>query len=178
MQLRQLSPGFGRLKLQWSASDLKRTFPDCRRGALFAGFTDGWQRTSNVQPKNRGRSIPAVRVLGKSRSLHSHDAESLPGGSLHDHPSFQATDDDGAEPFQAKYLSGYVIGLYVDVDPALVADPLNLHDRFVGWRLQHTVVATSARMIGIYRTPQCLGPEAGGLIHVRMIAVDQHSAQS
>ena len=101
--------------------------------------------------------------------MHTYDTESLPARSLHHDPALQPLDDTGAQSLQASYFSRDVIGFDVDVNPAFVADALNLHDRFVGWRLQHAVVAARARVIGIYRTAQCFGPKARGLIDVGVL---------
>ena len=122
--------------------------------------------------------VPAICILGKSRALHAYDAEPLPGRSLHHHPPLQAVDDTGTQSFQASDFSRDVIRFDVDVNPAFVADALKLHDRFVGWRFQHAVIAAATGMIGIYRTAQCLGPEARGLIDISYVAVDQQCAKS
>jgi hypothetical protein len=122
--------------------------------------------------------IPAICILGKPWALHAYDAESLPGGGLHYHPTLQAVNDSGTQSFQAIYLGRDVICFDVDVNPAFVVDALNLHDRFVGRRLQHTVVAASTWVIGINRTAQCLSPKARGLINIRCVAVNQQRAKS
>ena len=122
--------------------------------------------------------IPAICILSKSWSLHAYDAESLPGRGLHYHPTLQAINDTGTPSFQASYFSRDVICFDVDVNPAFVVDTLNLHNGFVGWRLQHTVVAASTWVIGIYCSAQCLSPKARGLINIRCVAVNQQRAKS
>ncbi len=55
---------------------------------------------------------------------------------------------------------------------------LDLHDGLVGRDLQHALIAAAARMVGIYGATQCLAPEAGRLVHIGGLAVDQHGAEA
>src|SRR4249919_104652 len=123
-------------------------------------------------------SRPAVCVLRKPGALYAHHAESLPRWRLHHHPPFQATHHAGPQAFQPGHLSGNVIGFDVDVHAALMLDALYLHDRLVGRRFQHAVVAARARVTGVDRTAQCPGPEARGLVDIGGVAIDQQGAQS
>src|SRR3954454_16214864 len=96
-------------------------------------------------------STPSVRILRPSRTLHTYDAESLPGRSLHDHPTFQTFNDRCAERFQTSDFSWDVICFDVQVNSAGVLDTLYLHDGLIGWRRQHSIVAASAWVLGVYR---------------------------
>jgi hypothetical protein len=43
--------------------------------------------------EDRTLSVPLVRILWKTRTLHAHDAEALAGWGLHHHPALQAVHD-------------------------------------------------------------------------------------
>ena len=57
-------------------------------------------------------------------------------------------------------------------------DKLDLHNGFIGRRLQHPVVVPAARMVVIDRATQRTGPKSGRFIDVRGVAIDQHGAQA
>src|SRR3990170_6095126 len=82
------------------------------------------------------------------------------------------------ERLKARDFRCHVVGLDVEVDPALVLHPLDLHDRLVGRGLQHPVVAARARMAGVDRSAQRLGPESRRGVDVVGLAVDQHGAKT
>jgi hypothetical protein len=134
--------------------------------------------------RSRARSLaavdrrPAVRILGVSGALDADDAESLPGRSAHHDPALEAADDLGAQLLEAGYLGRDVVGFDVEVDPALVLDPLDLHDGFVRRRLQHAVVAARAGVGGVHGATQGPGPEPGSPIDVGRVAVDQQGTES
>jgi hypothetical protein len=80
--------------------------------------------------------------------------------------------------FQARYLSGNIVGFNVNVNPALVVDALNLDNRLIGRCCQHAVIAASPWMAGIYRAAQRIGPEPGGVINIRHATINQKSAKT
>src|SRR6185437_13829956 len=123
-------------------------------------------------------SVPAVRVLRKAGPLDPHDAEALAGGRLHHDPALQAVHDLRAQLLEASHLGGNIVGFDVEVYAAFVADALDLHDGLIGRGLQHEVVAATARMIRVHGPAEGVGPEAGGRLQVRGIAVDQESAEA
>lgn len=96
-------------------------------------------------------SGPSVRVFREPGPLHPHDAEPLPGRGLHDNPALQPLDDFGTELLQSGDLGRGIICLDVQVDPTVMTDALNLHDKLVRRRLQHPVIPAATRMFGIYR---------------------------
>jgi hypothetical protein len=48
----------------------------------------------------------------------------------------------------------------------------------VGWSLQHAIIAAAARMVLVNRAAQRFAPEAGCLVHIGGLAIDQHGAQT
>jgi hypothetical protein len=64
------------------------------------------------------------------------------------------------------------------MNPTLVVNALNLNDRLIERRLEHTIVATSTWVIRVYSATQCLSPEAGSLINVGCVAIDQQRTES
>ena len=140
-------------------------------------------RVGRLRPAARPSGLrlgsgPAIGVRRKSGPLDAHHAEALAGRGLHDHPALQAARDFGAELLETRHFRGNVIGLDVQVDPARMIDKLDLHNGFIGRRLQHPVVAAAARMVEVHRAAQRTGPESGRCIRVRRVAVDQHGAQA
>jgi hypothetical protein len=121
--------------------------------------------------------IPAIGVLCKSRPLYPHDAKPLASWRLHHDPAFQPTHDLGAERFEARDFRGNVIALNVNVDAAFMVDALDLHDRFVRRRRQHSVPVAAARMIEIRWAPERLGPKTSRRVHIGDIAIDQNGAK-
>jgi hypothetical protein len=117
--------------------------------------------------------VPTVGVFWETRTLYSHDAKALPSGRQHHDPTLQAVDHPSAQLLQASHLSGDVVGFNVYVNPTLVVHALDLHDRLAGRRLQHSVIAASARVLEIDRATKCIAPETGGLVRIGCIAVDQ-----
>jgi hypothetical protein len=97
----------------------------------------------------------------------------MAGRRPHHHPPLQAINHAGTQFLQASDFSGDVVGFNVYMDPALMLDTLNLHDRLVEWCLQHTVGAASAWMIEVQRATQCVSPKPGSLIDISCIAVDE-----
>src|SRR5262245_6221897 len=87
--------------------------------------------------------VPASGVFRKTGTLHAHDAESLAGGRLHHDPALESAHDRGSQFRQSCDFGRDVIGLDVDVDAALVIHALDLHDRLVGWRFEHQVIAAA-----------------------------------
>ncbi len=57
-------------------------------------------------------------------------------------------------------------------------DAQDLDDRLIGRCLQHAVVAASAGMPGVHRTPECFRPETRGLVDIGRIAVDEQGAET
>ena len=110
--------------------------------------------------------------------MHSYDAETLAGGSLHHYPTLQALDHLGAQSLEARHLGGNVIALNVDVNATFMVHALDLHNGFVGRSLQHAVISASTRMIGVYRTAQRLTPEAGSFLNSGGLTVDQDGAEA
>src|SRR5581483_10565891 len=106
------------------------------------------------------------------------DAEPLAGRGLHDDPTLAALDDGGSETLEARDLRRDVVGLGVGVNAALVLHALDLHDGLIRRRLQHAVVAAASRVFQVHRTPEGLPPEAGGLIDVGSLAIDQDGAKA
>src|SRR5438874_9055966 len=125
-----------------------------------------------------GGLVPAVRVLRETRTLYPYNAEALAGRRFHHHPTLEVIHHLGSQLCQARHFGSDVVRLDVYVDPALVLDALDLHDRLVGRGLQHAVVAAAARMAGIDGATQRLGPEAGGAVQIGGPAVDQHGAET
>jgi hypothetical protein len=79
---------------------------------------------------------------------------------------------------QARHFGWDVVGLDVYVNATLVVHALDLHDGLIGWGLQHAVIAAAARMAGVHGATQRLAPEAGGLVDIGGLAVDQHGAET
>jgi hypothetical protein len=85
---------------------------------------------------------------------------------LHHDPALQSVHYSSSEPLKAGDLGGNVISFDIEMNPALVRDPLNLNDRLVGGCFEHTIVAAGAWVIKIYHTPERFGPEFCGLINI------------
>ena len=77
-----------------------------------------------------------------------------------------------SQRFQTRYLSRNVVGFNVDVNPALMLDALNLDNGLIGRCCQHAVIAASPWVVGIYLAAECIGPEPGGLIDIRYMAIN------
>src|SRR5262249_31261582 len=122
--------------------------------------------------------IPAVGVLREARALYPHNAEALAGRRLHDDPALGAIHHRRAQPCETSHLGGNVIGLDVYVRAALVLDALDLDDRLVCRCCKHAVIVAAHRMVKVYGTAERGGPEAGGLVHVGDLAVNQRGAQA
>jgi hypothetical protein len=129
-----------------------------------------------ARQESRARPSPLRGILGKAGALHAHDAEALTRGRLHDDPAFQSIDDLCAERFEPGHLGGNIVRFNVNVDAAVVAHALYLHDGFVVGCLEHAVVAARAGMIRVHRPAERLGPEPGRLVDVGRTAIDQHRA--
>ena len=110
--------------------------------------------------------------------MYPYDAEALACGRLHHDPALKAIHNFRAQLLQARHFGRDVVGLDVYMDATLVLHALDLHDRLVGWGLQHAVVAPAARMLEVHRATECLPPVAGRLVHIGGLAVDQHSAEA
>src|SRR5215475_7458960 len=124
----------------------------------------------------RSYLIPAVSILRETRTLHPYDAKTLAGRRLHHHPTPQPAHYLRTQLLQAHHFRGDIVGLDVYVNATLVVHPLDFHNRLVGRRLQHSVIAAAVRMVGVDSAAERLAPKARGLIHVGGIAVDQHGA--
>src|SRR5262245_46796805 len=122
--------------------------------------------------------IPAVGVLRKARALYPHNAKALAGRRLHDDPALGAIHHRRAQPFETSHLGGNVVGLDVYVHAALVLVALDLDDRLVCRCCKHAVIVTAHRMVKVHGTAERGGPEAGGLVHVGDLAVNQRGAQA
>src|SRR5690348_12721445 len=57
----------------------------------------------------RMRLFPCVGACRPTCTLHPNDAKALAGGRLHDHPTFLARVDFGAEFLQSRHFRGNVI---------------------------------------------------------------------
>jgi hypothetical protein len=66
----------------------------------------------------------------------------------------------------------------VQVHTALVIDALNLHNGFVRRGLQHPIIAAATPMVEVHGTAEHLCPEAGRLVHVRSLTIDQEGAET
>jgi hypothetical protein len=110
--------------------------------------------------------------------LNPNDAKALPGRSLHHHPALQAIDNFCSQRFQADNLGRDIVGFNVDMDATLMLDALDLDDGFILRRLQHAVVSARSRVSEIDCTTQRIGPEPGGLIDIRCVAVNQKCAEA
>jgi hypothetical protein len=126
----------------------------------------------------RTSSDPAVRILGEPGALDPNNAKPLPCGGLHYYPTLQTVDHRSTQLFQAGHFSRNVIGLNIQVNPALVINPLNFNNGLVLRRFQHTVVAATARVIQVDRATQRLSPEAGSLVNIGGIAIDEQRTKS
>jgi hypothetical protein len=131
-----------------------------------------------LRSKGDGASVPLVCIPWETRTLHTHDAEPLASRSLHHHPPLQANHDVRPQFLETRDLRRNIVRLDVQVDATFVIDALNLHNGFVWWGLQHPVVAAAAPMIVIHGTTECHCPEAGGLVYIRGITVDQEGAKT
>jgi len=155
--------------------------------AIHAGATDAPSSGRLTSPVGCGERnaphptyylIPTRGVLEETRALSSYDAESLSSGRLHHDPTIQAINRLRSQSFQACNPRGNIVGFNIDMHPTFVFDTLDLHNRFI-WRcLQHAVVAATAWMIEICRTPQRCCPELGGLINIRCAAIDQNRTKT
>src|ERR1700752_41802 len=130
-----------------------------------------------LAPK-RPMSVPAVGVLRKTGTLYSYDAEALAGGRLHHHPALQAIHHLGAQLPQSRHFGRDVVGFDVYMDAALMVHALDLHDWLIGRGLQHAIIAAATRMGMVHGPTQRLAPEAGGLVDIGGLAVDQHGAEA
>jgi hypothetical protein len=88
----------------------------------------------------------------------------------------QAIHNLGAQLPQASRFGRDIVGLDVYVYETLVVHALDLHDGLVGRGLQHAAIATAARMVRVYRATQRFAPEAGSLVHIGGLTVDQYGA--
>ena len=70
--------------------------------------------------------VPAVRVVCEALALHPDDTESLACGRPHHDPPLEPLVDRRAKPFEACDFGRNIVGLDVDVHPALMVDALDL----------------------------------------------------
>jgi hypothetical protein len=110
--------------------------------------------------------------------LYSYDAETLPRGRLHHHPTLQAIHDLRAQSLKAGHLGGNVVALNIEVNPTFMVHTLDLHNGFVGRSLQHAVISASTRVIGIYGATKRLTPEPSRVVNGGVLAVDQDGAEA
>jgi hypothetical protein len=83
----RVRPARGRIQVPPQLRDQRRDHQPC--GA-------------NHQDRTIGPSVPLVRILRETWTLHAHDAEALSGWSLHHHPTFQAVHDVRAQLLKAR----------------------------------------------------------------------------
>ena len=143
--------------------------------AIASGFSGGAVRLTTGC---FGPSVPLVRILGEPRTLHAHDAEALSGWGLHHHPSVEAVHDVRAQLLKTRNFGRDIVGLDIQVHAALVIDALNLHNGFVRRGLQHSIIASTAPMVEVHGTAESFCPEAGRLVHVRSLTIDQEGAET
>ena len=141
-------------------------------------FGDGGGEEDLTKVRTIGPSVPLVRILREPRTLHAHDAEALSGWGLHHHPALQAVHDVRAQLLKARNFGRDIVGLDIQVHAALVIDALNLHNGFVRRGLQHPIIAATAPMVEVHGTAERLCPEAGRLVHVRSLTIDQEGAET
>src|SRR5262249_23196120 len=122
--------------------------------------------------------IPAVRVRGEARALYPHHTEALTGRCLHHDPALQTIRHRRAQLFEALHLGGNIGRLHVAVRAALMLDLLDFDEHLVRTSFQHAVIVAAHWMTKIYRTAEGGSPEAGGLVQVRGLAVDEQGAQA
>ena len=122
--------------------------------------------------------FPARGILWEARALNADNAEALSRWRLHHDPALQASNHFRTQRLQSRHLGRNIVGFNIDVDAAFVFNALNLHDRLVGRSLQHAIVAASAGMLLVYRTPQCLRPEFRSLTNIRCPTVNENRAEA
>ena len=174
------------LGLRWSEIDLP---PRTARLAVSAkciaiansGFSGGAVRSTSgcfgdgggEEVESIGPSVPLVRILREPRTLHAHDAEALSGWGLHHHPALQPVHNVRAQLLKARNFGRESLD-----SAALVIDALNLHNGFVRRGLQHPIIAATAPMVEVHGTAERFCPEAGRLVHVRSLTIDQEGAET
>jgi hypothetical protein len=141
-----------------------RGIPICRWGLSLPSGAKAWLARGCVHAPRP--SVPPVRILRETRTLHPHDAEPLSSRGWHHHPALQAVHDVRTQVLLTRYLGRDIIGLDVQVDAAFMVDTLNLHSEFVRRGLQHPIVAAAAPMIEAHGTTERLCLEASGLVHM------------
>src|SRR5262249_35259514 len=110
--------------------------------------------------------VPAIGILRETGALYAYNAEPLSSRGLHHDPALQVGLDSSSQRLQTCDLGGNIVSFNVNMHPTLMFNALNLHDRFVWRRGKHSIVATGAWMIEIYRTAKHICPELGSLIYV------------
>src|SRR5262249_61785883 len=135
-------------------------------------------RSRQVRGPLRVNPNPSGSRSWEARALYPHDAEALPGRCLHYDPALQAIHHRRAKLFDAPHFGRNIVGLNVDVRAALMLDPLDFDEHLVRTSFQHAVIVAAHWMTKIYRTAEGGSPEAGGLVQVCGLAVDEHGAQA
>ena len=64
-------------------------------------------------PLAQRKLVPAVGILGESRTLYPDHTESLSCGRLHHDPALKTIHDLSSQLLQASHLGGNVVGLNV-----------------------------------------------------------------
>src|SRR5262249_37896310 len=135
-------------------------------------------RSRQVRGPLRVNPNPSGSRSWEARALYPHDAEALPGRCLHYDPALQAIHHRRAKLFDAPHFGRNIVGLNVDVRAALMLDPLDFDEHLVRTSFQQAVIVAAHWMTKIYRTAEGGSPEAGGLVQVCGLAVDEHGAQA
>src|SRR5215468_977863 len=134
------------------------------------------RRCAGVAPRRR-RSWPAIGLVAERPALGLDDAELLTGRRQHHPPGLDLLDALGAERLEARHLGLDVVGLDVEVDPALVVDALH-HEQRLGRRgLERAVAVALAGLDLEDLAPEGAAPEVGGRLHVIGAAIDDEGAE-
>jgi hypothetical protein len=123
-------------------------------------------------------SIPAICILGKTRSLYANDTESLSRGRLHYHPGLDALYLPGAQPYKARHLGLNIVAFYVNVDATFMFHFLDFHNGLIRRSLQHAIVATAAGVAEIRGVTKCLCPKRRCRIHIIGLAIYEHGTKA
>ena len=109
-------------------------------------FGDGGGEEDRTSVGTIGPSVPLIRILRETRTLHAHDAEALSGRGLHHHPALLAV-HVRAQLLKVRNFGRDIVGLDIQVHAAFVIDALNLHNGFVRWGLQYSMIAATAQWL-------------------------------
>jgi len=83
-----------------------------------------------------------------------------------------------APSFSSRDLGRNVVGLDIEVHPAIVIDTLDLHAQLTGRGLEHDVVAARSGMVGVDRPAERPRPEFRRRADVVDVAVDQDAVDA